>query len=222
MLAIFTDIVPLRLRPRYWAAIQVAWAVGTVTGPVIGGACAHPKTWRWIFYINFPICAISLVTVPLLYRPGGFSEIMTSERNLFLSKWRRFDFVGCALFLGSTTSFLVGVTWGGVQYDWDSPQVLVPICLGLAGIVLTIVWERLGGPEWSLHRPTRPKARGDSCSVLSVQSGFTAPYARAFVSGLFTCKLPCACGVLERFKKLCKRTAFRHYRRRGELCWRHK
>ena len=144
VLAIFTDIVPLRLRPRYWAAIQVAWAVGTVTGPVIGGACAHPKTWRWIFYINFPICAISLITVPLLYRPGGFYEIMSSRRDLFLSKWRRFDFVGCALFLGSTTSFLVGVTWGGVQYDWDSPQVLVPICLGLAGIVLTIVWERLG------------------------------------------------------------------------------
>ena len=143
VLAIFTDIVPLRLRPQYWAAIQVAWAVGTVTGPVIGGACAHPKTWRWIFYINFPICAISLVAVPLLYRPEGSSG-MTKTRDSFLSKWRRFDFAGCGLFLGSTTSFLIGVTWGGVQYDWDSVQVLVPICLGLAGIVLTIVWEKLG------------------------------------------------------------------------------
>lgn len=147
VLAIFTDIVPLRLRPQYWAAIQVAWAVGTVTGPVIGGACAHPKTWRWIFYINFPICAISLVAVPSLYRPEGSSGMTTTTtttKGSFLSKWRRFDFVGCGLFLGSTTSFLIGVTWGGVQYDWDSVQVLVPICLGLAGIVLTIVWEKLG------------------------------------------------------------------------------
>lgn len=143
VLAIFTDIVPLRLRPRYWAAIQVAWAVGTVTGPVIGGACAHPKTWRWIFYINFPICAVSLVAVPLLYRPEGSSGTTTTKGS-FLSKWRRLDFVGCGLFLGSTTSFLIGVTWGGVQYDWDSAQVLVPIFLGLTGIVLTIVWEKWG------------------------------------------------------------------------------
>lgn len=142
VLAIFTDIVPLRLRPRYWAAIQVAWAVGTVTGPVIGGACAHPKTWRWIFYINFPMCAVSLVAVPLLYQPRESSE--TTTKDSFLSKWRRLDIVGCGLFLGSTTSFLIGVTWGGVQYDWDSAQVLVPIFLGLAGIVLTIVWEKWG------------------------------------------------------------------------------
>jgi len=56
VLAIFTDIV-LRLRAPYRPAMQVTWAVGMVTAPVIGGACAHPKTWRWIFYINFPICA---------------------------------------------------------------------------------------------------------------------------------------------------------------------
>ncbi|ODM18661.1 hypothetical protein SI65_05278 [Aspergillus cristatus] len=120
VLAIFTDIVPLRLRPRYWAAIQVAWAVGTVTGPVIGGACAHPKTWRWEEHSG------------------------TTTKGSFLSKWRRLDFVGCGLFLSSTTSFLIGVTWGGVQYDWDSVQVLVPIFLGLAGIISMIVWEKWG------------------------------------------------------------------------------
>ncbi|KAL4959213.1 major facilitator superfamily domain-containing protein [Aspergillus stella-maris] len=122
VLAIFTDIIPLRLRPRYWAAIQAAWAVGTVAGPVIGGACSHPKTWRWVFYINFPMCAISLVAVPLrLYR---------------------LDYFGYGMFLGSTTSFLVGVTLGGVQYDWESVQVLILIVFGLAGILLTITWER--------------------------------------------------------------------------------
>ncbi|KAL4800099.1 major facilitator superfamily domain-containing protein [Aspergillus venezuelensis] len=140
VLVIFTDIIPLRLRPRYWAAIQAAWAVGTVAGPVIGGACSHPKTWRWIFYINFPICAISLVAVPFLYRPAAPSETMTEEP--LLKRLYRLDYVGYGLFLGSTTSFLIGVTLGGVQYDWVSVQVLVPILFGLTGIILTIAWER--------------------------------------------------------------------------------
>ena len=83
VLAIFTDIVPLRLRPRYWAAIQVAWAVGTVTGPVIGGACAHPKTWRWIFYINFPICAISLVKFRCCIGLEGFTRLCQIEEICF-------------------------------------------------------------------------------------------------------------------------------------------
>lgn len=142
VLAIFTDLIPLRLRPKYWAAIQAAWAVGTVAGPVIGGACAHPTTWRWVFYINFPLCAISLVAVLLLYRPEGSFSTVTQES--FLTKSHRLDFVGYGLFLGSTTSFLIGITWGGVQYNWDSAQVIVPIILGLAGIAFTITWEKWG------------------------------------------------------------------------------
>ena len=37
VLVIFTDLVPLRQRPSYYATVQVAWAVGTIAGPVIGG-----------------------------------------------------------------------------------------------------------------------------------------------------------------------------------------
>jgi MFS family permease len=49
---IFADIIPLRQRPKYFAIVQAAWAIGTVIGPLVGGLFVDHSTWRWCFYIN--------------------------------------------------------------------------------------------------------------------------------------------------------------------------
>ncbi|KAL1968659.1 hypothetical protein VTN77DRAFT_1485 [Rasamsonia byssochlamydoides] len=38
---IFTDIIPLRHRPKWYGAVQAAWALGTILGPLIGGLLPH-------------------------------------------------------------------------------------------------------------------------------------------------------------------------------------
>lgn len=45
-----TDLAPLRERARLYALISSIWAVGSTTGPIIGGACAEAGQWRWIFW----------------------------------------------------------------------------------------------------------------------------------------------------------------------------
>lgn len=52
------------------------------------------------------------------------------------------DWTGSILMVVCSTSFLVGLSWGGNQYRWYSPAVLVPIIAGLAGIVLTVFYEK--------------------------------------------------------------------------------
>lgn len=42
---IVTDIVPLRLRGQWFAFISVPWALGTVTGPILGGAIVEATSW---------------------------------------------------------------------------------------------------------------------------------------------------------------------------------
>ena len=42
---IITDLVPMRLRGAYFGAIGGVWAIGSVSGPVIGGALAYKATW---------------------------------------------------------------------------------------------------------------------------------------------------------------------------------
>lgn len=42
---IITDLVHMRLRGAYFGAIGEVWALGSVSGPVIGGALAYKATW---------------------------------------------------------------------------------------------------------------------------------------------------------------------------------
>lgn len=42
---VVTDLVPLRLRGQWFGIISGMWAIGSVTGPVIGGAFAQNISW---------------------------------------------------------------------------------------------------------------------------------------------------------------------------------
>lgn len=131
---IFADIVPLRQRPKYFAIVLAAWALGSVLGPLIGGLFVEHVFWAWCFYLNFPFCVLGLVLVPIYVK-------LTTPKTTLAFKLARVDWVGSILFTASTTSFLVGISWGGIQFRWSSHQVIVPLTCGVAGIILTIIWE---------------------------------------------------------------------------------
>lgn len=111
-----------------------------ITGPMAGGGFAEHSTWRWIFYINFPFCAIGLSMVPFVVR-------LTAKRAALKERLTKTDWIGAFLFISSTCSFLIGVTWGGAQYPWNNWRTVVPIILGTAGIVATLCWERYGASQ---------------------------------------------------------------------------
>ena len=56
-------------------------------------------------------------------------------------KLKRVDWLGNAIFIAATTSFLIPITWGGVQYSWRSWHTLVPLLIGIAGLVGFTVYE---------------------------------------------------------------------------------
>lgn len=56
-------------------------------------------------------------------------------------KLRRIDYIGMIIFIGSTTSFLIPLTWGGVMYDWDSWRTLVPLIIGIVGCFGFVLYE---------------------------------------------------------------------------------
>jgi MFS family permease len=62
------------------------WALGSVVGPVLGGGFAQNVTWRWIFYINLPFCAISLVLVPIFLSLNQKMESVREASSLWLSQ----------------------------------------------------------------------------------------------------------------------------------------
>lgn len=137
---IFADIVPLRQRPRYWSLIQLTWAFGTMAGPLVGGLFAQHVSWRWVFYINFPFCALAMIIIPFVFR-------LKTRRRVSGESVLRVDWLGGMLFCGSFTSFLIGLTWGGVQFPWGDFRTVLPLLVGVVGIATTMAWEYWGARE---------------------------------------------------------------------------
>jgi MFS family permease len=131
---IFADFIPLRQRPKYIALNQLSWAIGTVLGPLIGGIFADHATWRWCFYINFPFCVIGIIMIPLVVR---LHADRPSLKQIILD----IDWWGVFLFTTSLFSFLFGLTSGGTKFEWKDWRTLLPISLGMIGIILTLIWE---------------------------------------------------------------------------------
>ncbi|KAK4200408.1 major facilitator superfamily domain-containing protein [Triangularia verruculosa] len=133
---VIADLVPLRHRGEYYGGMNAMWAIGSVLGPIVGGGFAGNQNagWRWIFYINFPFIVVGTVLVLFYMRLRFKAEGLAQQL-------RAVDWVGSVLFIGSTTAFLLGLTWGGVIYPWGSYQTLVPLLLGAAGCVGFAVYE---------------------------------------------------------------------------------
>lgn len=118
----------------YFGYLGSIWAIGSVTGPLMGGAFAQNVSWRWIFWINLPFIGSGTVAIIFFLKleklPGNISD-----------KIKAFDWIGSVIFVGSTVGFLIPLTWGGVQYPWDSWRTLFPLLTGVAGIVGFGVYE---------------------------------------------------------------------------------
>ncbi|KAK5100972.1 hypothetical protein LTS08_004578 [Lithohypha guttulata] len=128
------DMVPLRQRGEWFGMLSGVYAIGTVLGPIVGGLFAQHVTWRWIFYINLPFIGISLALVP-------FAVKYKKQTEPLAARLKRVDYVGSLLAIGSATAFILGISWGGVQYSWSAYQTILPIVLGVVGSVGFFFYE---------------------------------------------------------------------------------
>jgi hypothetical protein len=61
--------------------------------------------------------------------------------NFCVLEMPHFSCRGNILVIGSTTSVVIGLTWGGVRYPWSSAQVLSSLVIGLVGLCVFIIYE---------------------------------------------------------------------------------
>lgn len=133
---IVCDLVPLRQRGNYLAAIFGLVAIGTALGPFFGGLIVQYSDWRWVFYLNLPVGGVALVLLFL------FLHVKSKKEPTLAMSLGKIDWVGNALFVTAVSSTLVGLGWAGSLYPWSSFRVIVPLVLGLLGLGAFLVLEK--------------------------------------------------------------------------------
>lgn len=133
---IIADLVPLRQRGNYVGLLGAVWALGTVIGPLVGGALANAGLWRWIFYLNVPISIIAMVLTVMYLR-------VREPVGSITSKLLKLDYVGSAIFLASIVSMQIALAKGGTLEPWTSWKTLVPLLAGFVGMFVFVMWMKI-------------------------------------------------------------------------------
>lgn len=137
--AIIGSLLPPAAQGKYQGLTQSAYALATACGPAVGGVLTETLNWRWIFYINIPLCLITLVMV---------------AAKLRLPEWDRpkpvIDWPGVVLVSAGISSLVLLVTLGGNTFPWLSVPAFGLAAATVALLVAVIAVER------KVHQPLLP------------------------------------------------------------------
>ncbi|KAH6953154.1 major facilitator superfamily domain-containing protein [Fusarium avenaceum] len=141
---IVSDVVPLRERGKYQGILGAVVAIANGVGPVVGGALSSSSedSWRWIFRMQLPLTLITTLCV-LFFMP------LKSVSGDWKLKLKAVDFLGIFLAFAGMTIVILGLTWGGQDYAWNSAQVIATLVVGTAVSVAFMMWQ-WKGPKYPL------------------------------------------------------------------------
>lgn len=132
-LIILSFTVPLEKRPIYTGCIAAMYGISSVAGPLLGGVFTDKATWRWCFYINLPIGAITIAVIAFFLEVPASAKA-SSANNSSQKKTRReilmeFDPIGTLLLMPAVICLLLALQWGGTTYAWSSGRIIALLVL---------------------------------------------------------------------------------------------
>ena len=136
--AILADTFLPRQRGMAFAIYGIAVVTAPAIGPTLGGWITDNFSWRWIFFINIPVGALSLfLTSFMVDDPPYFIK----ERMRRMQTSLRVDYWGI-IFIALGLGFLQIVLDKGERDDWLASNFIRTCALiSVAGLLLAIYWE---------------------------------------------------------------------------------
>jgi MFS transporter, DHA2 family, multidrug resistance protein len=136
--AILTDLFPPQKRGQAFALYGIAVVFAPAIGPTLGGWITDNFSWRWIFFINIPVGALSLL---LVYHLLHESKGAIAEHKAVARKGFKVDYIGFGL-VAVGIGCLQVVLDKGQEDDWFSSNfILIFMALAVIGIVGCVIWE---------------------------------------------------------------------------------
>lgn len=198
------DVYTLAERAKVQGYIASVWGASAVVGPTLGGLFAQYATWRWIFFVNVPLClAAGWLLVRHLHDP-------VARRS------RRIDWTGGTLLAAATSLLVLALLEGGHAWSWVSLPSIGAFVAGASLLVAFAVAERRAAepvlPMWVFRRPLLRATTLVSVGVGVILIGLTAyvptyleillgltPLASGLVLATLTIGWPIAASLSGRF-----------------------
>lgn len=138
------DIYTVAERAKVQGYLASVWAISSVVGPTLGGIFSQFTSWRWIFFVNVPLC---LIAAFMLVR--NFHEKIEPRRH-------RIDYAGAVLLTAGVSLFILGVLEGGQAWAWDSVWSIGAFVIAALLLVAFVLVERRAAepilPLWVFSR----------------------------------------------------------------------
>jgi EmrB/QacA subfamily drug resistance transporter len=122
------DLYSLKERAKVQGYLASVWGVSSVVGPTLGGVFSEYVSWRWIFFVNIPLCLVAAAMVGL-----RFHEQVERRRP-------RIDYAGAGVLTVALTLLILGLLEGGQTWAWGSAQSIAVLAAGavLLGVFVAI------------------------------------------------------------------------------------
>ncbi|MBV7504174.1 MFS transporter [Bacillus sp. sid0103] len=115
------DLFSVEKRGKIQALFTAMWGLSAVLAPLLGSFFVEFMTWRWIFFVNLPVCLIAFVTL-LPYKEN------------YQPKKAKVDYIGAIL-------FAVGVTFLLLDTIVKENRILY-LLIGLVFLVVFYFYEK--------------------------------------------------------------------------------
>lgn len=143
-MALVGDLLPSGRRVAALGLVGAVDTLGWVLGPLWGAALvglfsAHAEPWRWVFYVNVPLCALAAA--------GILSTARRLPGRVRRSAGRRLDIIGAALLAAALLLLNLGLSSGselgssageGLRALGGTPNPLADYLLPLLGGALVV------------------------------------------------------------------------------------
>lgn len=130
--AIIADVIPARQRGKYMGFVGVVFGLASVAGPLLGGLFTDVLSWRLAFWINVPLGIAAIVAAVVFIK-------LPKIENLVRPK---IDVAGMVTLAIAASGLVLTASWGGTEYDWNSPVIIGLIVVTVIAAVAFVLIER--------------------------------------------------------------------------------
>jgi MFS family permease len=160
---LITDSVPLPKRPMMTGFLGSIFGVSSVVAPLMGGAFTDHVSWRWCFYINLPVGAVTVIIILFLLKASPPPHPSTA--STVRERVEQLDPLGTFVFLPGIVCLILALQWGGVTYAWGDGRIIALLVLCVV-LLLTFAVIQTWKQETASVPPRIIKVRSVAAGVI--------------------------------------------------------